>query len=271
VKFTRTDWKFLVDLLMFLCIIGIALIGLSMGFVIPEGRLGPGQSKYFLGVHRHQWGDIHLWLSLAFTALVVVHIVLSWSWIKGKARNLFGRAWKAAVGLMILAAVLVPLIFWIAASKDDPAYAEFGEGEGRQGGRVAEEGRRRREPPSGANSEASVGVPAETPAPAGAPAGSSKPGEEAAVGPDVHAHKAVAGRMEAGPAEAVITGKMTLREIERTTGAPAKDIVARLGLPAGVSLDETVGRIRQAYAFEMQTLRDIVAELLKAKRPPLAP
>ena len=62
---------------------------------------------------------------------------------------------------------------------------------------------------------------------------------------------------------------MTLREVERATGIPAKDIVARLGLPSDVSLDETLGRLRQAYAFELQTLRDAVAKLLEEKRPPL--
>lgn len=237
-KFTRTDWKYLVDALMFVCIVGIVVIGLLMGFVIPEGRLGPGQSKYFLGVHRHQWGDIHLWLSLAFSALVVVHIILAWNWVKGKAKGLFGKPWKVAVGLTVLAAVIVPLVFWIAAPKNDPVYAEFGEGHGgRQGSRVGEEDRAR------------DGTVAEI---------------------DTHGDKAVAGRMEAGSAEAVITGKMTLREVERATGVPAKDIAARLGLPADVSLDETLGRLRQAYAFEMQALRDIVAELLEAKRPPLA-
>jgi hypothetical protein len=237
-KFTRTDWKYLVDTLMFLCIVGIVLIGLLMGFVIPEGRLGPDQSKYFLGVHRHQWGDIHLYLSLAFTALVVVHIVLAWNWVKGKAQGLFGKLWKAAIGLTVLAAIVVPLVFWLAAPKNDPAYAEFGEGRGRQGNRVGEEDRVRE------------GMAAET---------------------DTHGDKAIAGRMESGSAEAVITGKMTLREVERATGVPAKDIAARLGLPADVSLDETLGRLRQAYAFEMQALRDIVAELREAKRPPRAP
>jgi len=46
-KLSKTDWKYIVDTLMFLCMVGIVLIGLLMGFVIPEGRLGPGQSKFF--------------------------------------------------------------------------------------------------------------------------------------------------------------------------------------------------------------------------------
>lgn len=228
-KITRTDWKYIVDTLMFLCMVGIVLIGLLIGFVIPEGRLGPGQSKYFLGVHRHQWGDIHLYLSLAFTVLVVVHVVLAWSWTKGKAKGLFGKAWKVVIGLTVVAAVLVPLIFWLAAPKNDPAYAEFGEGKGEQGRRVLDGDRHLQEPLNKAASEA----------PAGA------------------------------PAEGAITGRMTLREVEEATGVPAKDIAARLGLPVDASLDETLGHLRQTYAFEIQAVRDAVAKLLEEKRPPL--
>jgi hypothetical protein len=232
-KLDRTDWKYIVATLMFLCTLGIVAIGLLMGFVIPEGPLGAGQSKYFLGLHRHQWGDIHLYLSLAFTALVVVHIVLAWRWIKSKAKGLFGKAWKTGVALTVLAAVILPLLFWLTASKNDPAYAEFGTGRGRQAAPAAE----------------AAGQPGET-----------------AGDVDVHEDRTVAGRMEADSAEVVITGKMTLREVERTVGISAEDILARLGLPAGVSLDETIGRLRRTYGFEMQALRNAVAELLKAKR-----
>lgn len=257
-KLSRTDWKYIVDTMMVLCMLGIIFIGLLMGFVIPEGRLGPGQSKYFLGVHRHQWGHIHLYLSLAFTALVIVHIIFAWSWVKGKAESLFGKAWKAAVGLTVLTAVIVPLVFWIAASKNNPTYAEFGEGRGQQLRKVATSDGQPRGPLSQAGAAARAEAPAATHDPKG----------EAAVRPDVHVDKAVAGRMESASAEAVITGRMTLREIEQKTGISAKDLAAKLGLPADVSLDETLGRLRQVYGFDMQAVRDAVAELLEAKRPP---
>jgi Domain of unknown function (DUF4405) len=257
-KFTRTDWKYVVDTLMFLCMVGIVLIGLLMGFVIPEGRLGPGQSKYFLGVHRHQWGHIHLYLSLAFTAIVIIHIIFAWSWVKGKAESLFGKAWKAAVGLTVLTAVIVPFVFWIAASKNDPTYAEFGEGRGQQARGVATSDGQ----PRGLSSQAGAAARAE------APAATHDTQGEAAVGPDVHVGKAVAGRTEATSAEAVITGRMTLLEIEQKTGISALDLGAKLGLPADVSLDETLGHLRQVYGFNMQAVRDAVNELLKAKRPP---
>jgi len=257
VRFSRTDWKYLIDTLMFLSLLGVTLIGLLMAFVIPEGRLEAGQSKFFLGVHRHQWGDIHLYLSLAFAALVIVHVVLAWGWIKGKARCLFGRAWAAAIGLTVLAAVLVPALFWLAASKNDPAYAEFGTGQGGQGRRFVETSRPAAEALEGA---AALGGP-------GAPTAGHAEGGEPAVAPSLHQEKTVAGRMEETAAEAMITGQMTLRDVERITGVAAKEIVARLGLPPEVSLDETLGRLRRVHGFEMQALRDTVADLLRSRPP----
>jgi len=170
--------------LMFLCMVGIVLIGLLMGFVIPEGRLGPGQSKFFLGVHRHQWGDIHLWLSLAFTALVVVHIVLAWSWFIGKAKSLFGKAWRPVLGLTLVAAVLIPVIFWLSAPKNNPAYAEFGEGRGQQARGVASSDGSSRGPLSQTGAKARAEAAAAT----------HDPKAEGTVGPAVHGDKAVAGR-----------------------------------------------------------------------------
>jgi len=246
-KLTRTDWKYVVDTLMFLCMVGIVLIGLLMGFVIPEGRLGPGQSKFFLGVHRHQWGNIHLWLSLAFTALVVVHIVLAWGWFKGKAKGLFGKAWRPVLGLTLVAAVLIPVIFWLSLPKNDPAYAEFGEGRGQQAWGVASSDGTSRWPVNQAGEKARVEAPVATHDPKG---------------------EAVAGRKEAASAETIISGRMTLREIEQKTGISAKDLAAKLGLPDDVSLDETLGHLRQVYGFNVRAVRDAAAELLKAKRPP---
>lgn len=223
---SRTGWKYLVDTLMFLCIVGVAGIGLMMAFFIPEGPSARGASKFFLGIHRHQWGNIHLYLSIAFTVLLVVHLVLSWSWIKGKAKNLFGKAWRAALGLTLLAAFLVPFLFWLAAPKNDPAYAELGAGVGLRW-----------------RQEAPLRAPVTPPLPES---------EEAAEAP-----------REDVPAEVVITGQMTLRDIERSTGVPARDIAAKLELPPDVPLDEILGRLRRQYGFEIEQVRTIVAELLK--------
>jgi hypothetical protein len=231
---SRTDWKYLVDTLLVLSFLGLLTIGLLLAFVIPEGPAAPGRSKYLLGLHRHQWGDVHTVLSVVFAALVIVHVVLAWKWVRGKASALFGRRWRAALALTVLAALAVPAVFWLALPKNDPAYAEAGQGHGRQA------------------------LPLEKPA-------ALQPAAETAPGSGGYRDEGSAGRAEAGTADLVITGQMTLREIEGKTGVPAADIAAGLRLPAGVSFDEPVGRLRRTHGFEMAALRDVVKNLSGAR------
>ena len=224
-KFSQTDVKYLTDTLMFLCVLGIAGIGILLAFVIPEGQAAAGRSKYFLGVHRHQWGHIHLYLSLAFSGLIVLHIILSWSWIKGKARQLFKGKWRAVLVLTVLAAFIIPLVFWLAMPKNDSTFD-------------------RQETSSG-------------------PRGGGEPSGRIAGSED---DKALAGRGAKAEAPYFINGRVTLRDVERNTGVSGREIAAKIGLPSDVSPDETLAQLRQRHSFEIQSVRDAVAELLKNKK-----
>jgi len=35
-----------------------------------------------LGLGRHDWGDIHFVLALVFIGLILLHLILHWTWIK---------------------------------------------------------------------------------------------------------------------------------------------------------------------------------------------
>jgi len=62
-----------------------------------------------------------------------------------------------------------------------------------------------------------------------------------------------------------IDGTMTLREVERRTGVSAAVVIEELGLPSDFPRDETLGRLRKKYGFEMQRLREIVQKHLDGK------
>lgn len=108
----KTDWKFLIDALLFICIVVMAFIGFLMGLGLGRGSNVPESSKYFLGLHRHEWGDIHFYFSIAFTILLFIHLILSWSWIKGKARMIFKRGWAISLILLAVAPILLLLFIW---------------------------------------------------------------------------------------------------------------------------------------------------------------
>ena len=71
--------------------------------------------------------------------------------------------------------------------------------------------------------------------------------------------------LEDGSMAIIIAGQTTLRQLEKTTGIPAKEIIDKLGLPAKVSLDESFGRLRKRYPFTLQDVRDTVTEILNRR------
>jgi hypothetical protein len=126
----KSDWQYLVDSLLFMSMFGIAFIGILMGFFLAEGPTVRESDKYFLGLHRHQWGDIHLYLSLAFILLVILHLMLSWSWIKGKSQALFKKRWSTIISITVLGSVLLIFVFWIFTPKYPLIYDNYGRGMG---------------------------------------------------------------------------------------------------------------------------------------------
>jgi hypothetical protein len=61
----------------------------------------------------------------------------------------------------------------------------------------------------------------------------------------------------------LVTGRMTLYDIEKETGIPAREIADELDLPSTIPLDETLGRLRRRFGFTIQDVRDAVASLMK--------
>lgn len=108
----RNDWKCLIDALLFVDISSIAVIGLLLAFVIPSGK-APEASKFLLGLHRHQWGDIHLTLSLFLLGLLALHIWLNWTWVAGSARSYFGESWQKALWALCAAWIVVLFVAWV--------------------------------------------------------------------------------------------------------------------------------------------------------------
>jgi hypothetical protein len=133
---SRPNWNYLVDVVMFSLMGAMIFIGVLMAFFLASGPVVDEGSKYVWGLHRHQWGDIHMILSLVFTGFFLIHILLHWSWIKGATRKLLRS--PATLILILLLPALVVLVAWTVSEKDSPAYAEFGRRAGARLGRAEE-------------------------------------------------------------------------------------------------------------------------------------
>jgi hypothetical protein len=89
--------NFVIDAAMFFSLTGIALMGLVIKYVLPPGSGGGGRGRgglshgaeTFLGLNRHEWGSVHYSLALILLGLLVLHLLLHWSWIKCRLQALW--------------------------------------------------------------------------------------------------------------------------------------------------------------------------------------
>jgi len=212
----KSDWQYLIDSLLFINIIGIVIIGFLLGLVIPEGPSVAESSKYFFGLHRHDWGHIHFYLSIAFTVLVIIHLIFSWKWIKAKAKQIFKNVWRTSLILILFFALLTPLLFWNFWPKYADTYTDYG--------------------PWQRNRD----FPLES------------------QGDTLH---------QEGEDYIVVTGQITLADLEKATGIPTQSIIEKLDLPKRTKPDETIGQLRKRYGFQLLDVRDIITNLLTVSFP----
>jgi hypothetical protein len=106
----RMTVNFIVDLIGFVNLLLLAATGVIMRWVLPPGSgggrghgfrggrgFGPGgdQVRQLFGLGRHDWGDVHFVLALLFVSLILVHLILHWTWIKTCARSILFPSRKA--------------------------------------------------------------------------------------------------------------------------------------------------------------------------------
>lgn len=94
----RTRVNFILEGCTLAVLLGLIATGLTLEFRLPPGTGGGGRNAPLLlsGLGRHEWGEIHFYLSLTFIALMLAHLALHWRWIWAVARG--GEHKKLRVG-----------------------------------------------------------------------------------------------------------------------------------------------------------------------------
>ena len=102
---------------MFVTLMTITGIGFLMKYVLVAGYkrnlLYDGNVElYFLGFTRHEWGSIHLWLSVFFLLLLAFHIVLHWKMIACIFQCMVPiKLWRIVVVVIIVGISLFMALF----------------------------------------------------------------------------------------------------------------------------------------------------------------
>ena len=91
--FSKSNINFIIDALMLLVMCGKIGIGLMIKYVLITGqqkweKFGANLEQRILGIDRHEWGSIHLYLGFVFLVLFAFHIVLHWNMIGCMYRRL---------------------------------------------------------------------------------------------------------------------------------------------------------------------------------------
>ncbi|GMV96218.1 MAG: hypothetical protein AMXMBFR83_05860 [Phycisphaerae bacterium] len=243
----RSTLNFIVDGLSLIVMLGLAWTGVVMRFLLPPGTGGRGGGLRLTlwGWGRHDWGNIHFWMAIAIAALLLIHVVLHWTWLYRMARQTAGEdgggsgrsgrgiAWGVALLALVAAGLAGTAVFgprWVVSARPGGSHALAGHF---NPDRPFERGRG-----SGADRE-----------PAVTPPSSSEPARR----PDRGGHE-----------NALIRGSMTLSEVAAVSGVPEEALRAELRLGDEVPSNERLGRLRRMYGFDIADVRDAVQRRLGA-------
>jgi hypothetical protein len=113
--------NFVIDALMFLCLMAMAGLGFLMKYLLPSGRdawaqYGSNRQFSWLGWDRHDWGDIHLYLAFTLLSLLVLHVILHWQQILGLFQRLVPnprQRYRIALIFLLLSLLLIYFPFLI--------------------------------------------------------------------------------------------------------------------------------------------------------------
>ncbi|HRT48317.1 MAG TPA: DUF4405 domain-containing protein [Bacteroidales bacterium] len=253
--------NFLIDIIMFIILMAIAGLGFLIKFVILPGYkvnevYGSNIELWFLGLDRHQWGSIHLYLSLFFLFLLFLHIVLHWKMIICLFRNMFsGVITRIVLSVLISLSVFFALIpFFIK-----PEINQF-------------QGRNMRHKASIKNLESNYKAPEML-----ITEDKTKSNPENDTEAGLHQNLIYNDKtktLEDSDKEGShgkryeypdINGSMTLREVAEKYNISLEELTGAIKIP-GEYADERLGRLRKKYQFDLNDLRTFVYGKIKNKQ-----
>jgi len=133
---TRATLNFIIDVVMTVLMAAIAGLGFLINWVlIPGGErpaiYGSRVDLYWLGLDRHEWGDVHLGLGIALLALLVLHVALHWGQVVGIWRRTVGSGPVRVVLALALLVLVIALMAFPLLVKPEVVKGGHGEGRGR--------------------------------------------------------------------------------------------------------------------------------------------
>jgi len=105
----HTTMNLLIDSVGFAGFVFLTTTGVLVRYVLPPGS---GRPATLWGMNRHEWGDLHFWIAIAFFFVLALHLFLHWRWIahmiRGEPREESGvRFALGLVGILTVLAIAI--------------------------------------------------------------------------------------------------------------------------------------------------------------------
>ncbi len=243
----KSKFNLSIDIIMLILIMPMAGIGFLVKYVLIPGFQrnvlhGTNSELEFWGLNRHQWGTIHLIISIVFVGLLILHIVLHWGMIVRIYRrmipnNIFRKS--LAFGLTTIGLILISFPLMIKPklayraplhqnrdNKDVSTFPGFSKNQGLY-------------QQTDTSRLADIEV---------------KKNERAFL----KEPRAVDEYYE-------VNGNQTLISIADKYNLPADEIAADLNIPKTLT-GERLGRLKKRYSFTMDDVRNTISSLIKEKQ-----
>ncbi len=94
-----------VDVTAFIGFIFVVSTGVLLRYVLPTQS---GRAVELLGMNRHDWGDIHFYITLIFLIILSIHLLLHWKFFLHLFQNGFKstNTFRLMLGIVALIAVV---------------------------------------------------------------------------------------------------------------------------------------------------------------------
>lgn len=235
----KPKFNLVIDLIMMAVMMAVAGLGFLMKFVLLPGYkvneiYGNNTELYYLGLDRHQWGAIHLYLALFLVFLLLLHIVFHWDMIICIFRQMVKKrslriGFLAFIGILSLFLALAPLTV-------KPEVEEL------------QRKHQRNKALDQVTDQVIETVNKTLPETPQEPI----PGKESNGSDQEFRHR----NQTAG---IVVDGTMTLGELSEKYAVGVNELARAIGVPVEYS-NERLGRLRKRYDFEMEDLRVFIMQ-----------
>lgn len=113
----RTALNLLIDFLAATFFVGMIATGYILHFPLPPGT---NKSLSLWGLTRHQWGEVHFWISLGLLVVLLTHFALHWQWVVAVVARQFrlatnpqGRHIRSGVITLLAVATALGVFAWL--------------------------------------------------------------------------------------------------------------------------------------------------------------